>query len=86
MQTDMGTCEDDLSARYEIVVRGCLDDRWSAWFSSGIVSIDPDPGPEPVTTLVCDVVDQARLRGIMNRLWDLNLTLISIKRLRSPGG
>ncbi len=32
----------------------------------------------PITVLTGPVVDQAALRGILNRLWDLNLTVISV--------
>jgi hypothetical protein len=39
----------------------------------------------PTTTLVGPVVDQAALRGLLCRLWDLNLTLISVRRLAADG-
>jgi hypothetical protein len=32
----------------------------------------------PITALTGSVADQAALRGILNRLWDLNLTVISV--------
>jgi hypothetical protein len=35
---------------------------------------------EGTTTLVGPVADQAVLRGILNRIWDLNLTLLSVTR------
>jgi len=63
---------------YEIRVFGRLDDRWSDWFSGLRIAVD-DVGGAPITRL-SGAVDQARLRGILNRLWDLNLTLLSVTR------
>lgn len=58
---------------YEIQVQGQLDSRWSDWFSGLAVSVD-----DGVTTLIGPVVDQAVLRGILSKIWDLNLVLISV--------
>ena len=67
----------DLPARYRIKVRGRLDERWSDWFNG--MTITPERG---ITTLT-GAVDQAKLRGILSKIWDLNLTVISINRLES---
>ena len=64
-------------AVYQIKVQGNLDDRWSDWFSGLTVEVGDEDGTYPVTTLTGSV-DQAALRGILNRIWDLNLTLISV--------
>jgi hypothetical protein len=64
---------------YHIRVEGRLDERWSGWFNGLVVrleSVDP-----PVTSLSGPVVDQASLRGILIRIWNLNLTLISVNRV-----
>ena len=58
---------------YEIRVQGQLDSRWSDWFSGLAVSVD-----DGITTLTGPVVDQAVLRGILSKIWDLNLVLISV--------
>ncbi len=70
-----------VSAEYKIIVRGKLDESWSRWFSG--LSVNSDyPEPETsITTLQGIVVDQAALRGILTRLWDLNLEIISIKQI-----
>jgi len=60
---------------YQIQVQGRLDEAWSDWLES--ITITYDSG---VTTLRGPVVDQAVLRGILNRIWDLNLTLLSVTR------
>ena len=62
---------------YQIKVQGKLDHRWSDWFSGLTVAVGDASGNPPVTTLTGSI-DQAALRGILNRIWDLNLTLISV--------
>lgn len=60
---------------YYIQVQGNLDPDWVAWFDGMTRSFDGD-----VTTLTGLVADQAALRGLLCKLWDLNLTLISVNR------
>ena len=62
---------------YQIVVEDGLDARWATWFESLTVA-DDEKGH---TILIGPVVDQAALRGILNKLWDLNLTLVSVRRI-----
>jgi hypothetical protein len=65
---------------YRIQVRGKLDEGWSDWFRGlTVVSEDANDG-SPITTLVGPVADQAALRGILNRIWDLNLTILDVSR------
>ena len=60
---------------YQIKVQGKLDERWSDWFSGLRVVVESES--PPVTTLI-GLIDQAGLRGVLNKLWDLNLDLISV--------
>jgi hypothetical protein len=60
---------------YRIRVQGKLDERWSEWFSSLTITVESES--PPVTTLVGGI-DQAALRGVLNKIWDLNLALISV--------
>ena len=63
---------------YRITVQGRLDAHWGAWFSDYVDDIMvPELGPAR-TVLTVRVPDQAALRGILNRIWDLNLILISV--------
>ena len=73
----------DRPVTYEIKVEGRLDENWSDWFSGMAVTLEDD-----VTILTGAVADQAALRGILTKIWDLNLTLISINRIQmnSMGG
>ena len=59
---------------YEIQVKGCLDSRWKELFDG--MSID---WQDNVTTISGEVADQAALHGLLARVRDYGLTLISIK-------
>ena len=62
-------------ARYEIRVEGILDQRWTAWFEG--LQIDSD---DSQTVISGPVADQAALHGLLNRVCDLGLVLISVRR------
>jgi len=64
---------------YQIKVQGRLNEEWAAWLNGMNVILENEE--PPVTKITGAVVDQAKLRGIINKLWDLNLTLISINRV-----
>lgn len=63
---------------YEIQVRGMLDESWQQWFNSEEFLFQSTKDHSTVTKLVVTVADQSALRGILGKLWDLNLTLISL--------
>lgn len=71
---------------YRIVVEGELDPGWSSWLNG--LTLAPDDCLAPATTLIGPVRDQAALRSILTRLWNLNLTLVSVNRIeeQSVGG
>ena len=62
---------------YQIQVQGWISKRWASWFDGMTIAYEEING-SPVTTLTGAVADQAALRGILNRIWDLNLMLISV--------
>jgi hypothetical protein len=66
-------------ARYEIRVAGVLDSRWAAWF--GGLQVD---GEGDETVIHGPLTDQAALHGLLGRVRDLGLCLISVRRL-DPG-
>jgi hypothetical protein len=63
---------------YQITIAGRLDRKWSDWFGNMAVSVAQAPNWGAVTILSGVVADQATLRGILNKIWDLNLTLVSV--------
>ncbi len=64
-----------MSESYRIRVRGHLDDRWSGWLGGLAVQRQEDG----TTLLVGPVVDQAALHGVIIRIRDLGLPLLSVK-------
>ncbi len=65
-------------AVYEIRVKGRLDsDRWSQWFGGMKLTVDANGD----TVLVGQITDQAALYGLLSRLRDLALPLLSVNRL-----
>ena len=63
--------------RYEIRLQGRLGDRWAAWFE-GLVLTAGDDG---TTLLRGEVADQAALHGLLQKVRDLGLPLVSVTRL-----
>ena len=73
---DVGVSFPGLPAHYEIRVEGVLDQRWAAWF--GGLHIDSD-GTQ--TVISGQVTDQPALHGLLAKIRDLGLCLISVHRL-----
>jgi hypothetical protein len=66
---------------YQIGVQGRLDASWSAWFNGLTMTYDADRDGQPITVLTGPIADQSALRGILNRIWDLNLIVVSVERM-----
>jgi hypothetical protein len=71
--------EYDRPAVYQILVIGVLDPSWSDWFDGFTISSTEDE-----TELTGLVSDQAALQGILTKLNDLGLTILSV--IRQKGG
>ena len=67
--------------RYLIKVSGKLSGDWSDLLSGMEITTENDDQETQVTSLVGIVNDQAALRGILSKIWDLNLTVITVKRI-----
>lgn len=67
---------------YEIKIQGQLDQSWEAYFNDFTAVLTHTDGLS-TTTLVAPIVDQSALRGLLCKLWDLNLTLISVRQLEA---
>lgn len=68
-------------ARYQIKVRGRLDEKWSDWFNGMALTFESAGNSSPITTLTGVVADQAELRGMLSKIWDLNLTVVSVTQV-----
>jgi hypothetical protein len=64
------------AGRYEIRLAGHLDARWTTWFDGLTVSHDPDG----TTVIGGEIPDQAALHGLLQRVRDLGLPLVSVLR------
>ena len=65
---------------YQIRIKGHLGPQWADWF--GDVSIAPEDNGD--TLLTCLVVDQAALHGLLRKVRDLGMPLISAVRVKPP--
>lgn len=62
---------------YQIRVKGHLDQHWSDWFGGMTITLDENGD----TLLTGPVVDQAALHGLLRKVRDLSLLLLSVTRL-----
>ncbi len=66
--------------QYEIRVEGHLGTRWTAWFDGLTIT----SGEDGTTVLRGSVVDQAALHGLLQKLRDVGIPLISLVRVEAP--
>ena len=79
--TGLESLQFDQSATYQIKVQGRLDERWAQWFDGMAIAFEPAEDGVTVTVLTGSVIDQAALYGLIGRMRDLGLPLISVERL-----
>lgn len=70
---------------YQICLQGDLMTRWAEWLGGLALEMTPVAGTPGRAVITVAVPDQAALRGMLNKLWDLNLTLISIQPAKTGG-
>ncbi len=64
---------------YEIRLKGHLDVRWSDWLGNLTITLE-DNG---ITLLTGPVIDQAALHGLLRKVRDLGIPLLSINRVQT---
>lgn len=67
---------------YQLRVKGHLGPEWSEWFEGLTISWDERDD----TILTGQLLDQAALHGVLNKIRDLGLPLLEVKRLSSNPG
>ena len=67
----------DGAGRYEIRIQGHLESRWAAWFDG----LSLTNGSDGTTTIHGVVVDQSALHGLLLKVRDAGLPLISVTRV-----
>ena len=70
--------DDSPPPTYEIRITGRLDPRWEEWFDGLTITVDNRD-----TLITGPVVDQAALHGVLRRVRDLGMPLISVTRIES---
>lgn len=63
---------------YQIKIQGKINDSWSDWWDGLKIATQQKGEASQTTTLVVNVADQAALRGILCKLWDQNLVILSV--------
>ena len=66
---------------YQVKIRGALGEDWSEWLGAVRVRHEPASDGSPLTILVIDVKDSAALFGVLERIRDLHLSLVSLAEL-----
>jgi len=65
---------------YEIRIKGHLDDRWAEWFEGLTITLEEDGD----TLITGPVIDQAALHGLLKKVRDLGMPLVSVSPVE-PG-
>jgi hypothetical protein len=65
---------------YEIRIKGHLDSQWTDWFEGLTITLEEDGN----TLLTGPVVDQAALHGLLKKVRDLGMPLVSVNFV-NPG-
>lgn len=68
----------DEASIYEITLEGTLHPDWSSWFDGVILT---QSGDARALSILTGALDQAALRGILIKAWDLNMTVVSVRRI-----
>ena len=64
----------DESGLYEIRLKGHLNDRWAGRFGDVVITLEDNGN----TLLTCPVIDKAALHGLLKRVRDLGMPLLSV--------
>lgn len=69
---------------YEIKIKGLLDEYWNQWFDGmTLKSMENGESGQICTLITGPIPDQPALHGLLAKIRDLNLTLISVHRINS---
>ncbi len=68
--------EEKKAPHYLIIVKGTLDEKWADWFNGMVMQTEGDKE----TRLIGPVTDQAALHGMLTKIRDLGLTIITVQR------
>ena len=68
---------------YQIVARGHLEERWGRWFEGLTIEKGYATDGTPITSFTGRLVDQAALHGVLAKIRDINIPLISVNLVKA---
>ncbi len=69
---------------YQIKIKGLLDEHWKQWFEGMILKHVRNGDADKEYTLISGfIADQPALHGLLAKIRDLNLTLISVRKAKT---
>ena len=71
------------SAMYKIKVQGELKESWSEKLQGLQINVERSPAKKPVSILIGQINDQSALTGVLNALYEYNMTILSVHMLKS---
>jgi hypothetical protein len=76
----------DLPGQYRIRLRGKLRQEWSKWFYDMNLTVASEADEMPVTILTGYLPDQTALHGLLERIRDTGLQILSLDLLEAGEG
>jgi hypothetical protein len=73
--------EEGIEMIYQIKLKGELDQSWSDWLGEVEITAEQAEDGSVITTILVDAADQPTLFGVLDRIRDLNFTLIQVSRV-----
>ncbi len=73
-------------SNYKICVKGHLDEQWVSWFEGLTIAHGFSQDGIPITTLSGAIPDQAALHGVLIKLRDIGIPILSINRIETEEG
>ena len=70
-------------AMYKIKVHGELNENWSERLQGMQINVDRSQSKKPVSVLVGQIHDQSALSGVLNALYEFNMTILSVRMLKN---
>jgi hypothetical protein len=68
---------------YRIRVGGKVKESWADWFDGMTIDSEMEAGEKPVSTLSGTLPDQSALYGVLNKIRNLGLKLLSVEQINS---
>jgi hypothetical protein len=71
----------NVGTSYQIKIKEQLDESWTEWFGDFELTYRTDEQGKTNTILTGMIIDQAALNGLLTKIWNLSLTVLSVQRI-----